>query len=269
MSNRSEPEVGDVIEVIVASGVPVTAWTVLGHSNRLVLKLLPSGLIARAVRIGDSARFVKEFAVASHVAAQNGPVAPPVPGTSVLFSASVAVSLWEPVGVTAQNCDSKACDAYLALRRCLDSFTGYLPDFRENISHAANLLNTVELLHLSDGDSALLRSFFTRSFSQLSRFQWIDHVLHGDPHTGNVASTQQGERWLDFESACTGPVEWDLSALPDCARALAHDPALLIHLTRLRSACVAAWCASKVHPNITDADAIAYHMETIRTEALA
>lgn len=39
-------------------------------------------------------------------------------------------------------------------------------------------------------------------------------TLHGDPHNGNVVLTRSAPRWLEFESVCSGPLEWDLSALP-------------------------------------------------------
>jgi hypothetical protein len=48
---------------------------------------------------------------------------------------------------------------------------------------------------------------------------------------------------IDFESACAGPLEWDLSALSEAAAdCFAADPELLALLRRLRSICVATWC---------------------------
>ena len=267
MSDWSEPEIGEAIAVVVASGVPVGAWTVLSRSNRLVLALGRSELIAKAVRIDDAACLVREFAVARHVAARKGPVAPPASGASVLLGESVAVSLWESVEALAQPSDMEVYNAYLDLRHGLDSFAGPLPDFREAISRAARLLDTSELRHVSDKDFTLLRAIFASSFSRLAEFRWTDRVLHGDPHTGNVTSTRQGPRWLDLESVCIGPVEWDLSALPSRSRALTYDPALLTTLAQLRRACIVVWCSSKTCPSVDETDAIAYHLEAIKAEA--
>jgi len=36
--------------------------------------------------------------------------------------------------------------------------------------------------------------------------------LHGEPHDGNRISTAAGIRWIDFESCCVGPLEWDLAS---------------------------------------------------------
>lgn len=267
MSDWSESEVREAVAVVAASGVAVRTWTVLSRSNRLVLALEPSGLIAKVVRIGEAARLVKEFAVAGHVAAQKGPVAPPVSGTSVLLGESVAASLWERVEVLAPPSDTETRDAYLDLRRCLDTFSGSVPTFREITSRAARRLDTATLQGLSDEDSFLLRAAFASSLARCAEFRWLDRVLHGDPHAGNVVATRQGPRWLDLEDVCAGPLEWDLLALPEHSRVLAHDPVLLTELTRLRCACVVIWCASKTHLSVDEAEAVSHHMEGIRAEA--
>ena len=50
---------------------------------------------------------------------------------------------------------------------------------------------------------------------------------------------------IDFESVCTGPMEWDLSALPGGGGGQFPDAdrGLLALLRRLRSVCVAVWCS--------------------------
>ena len=267
MSGWTEPEVGATVSLLAANGVPVDSWSVLSRSNRLVLALEPGGLIAKAVRSGDSPRLVREFAVAKHVAACHGPAAPPAPGTAVLFGERVAVSLWHPVEALAPPADTEICNAYLDLRRCLDSFPDALPDFQEAIRRAAGLLDTRELRHVSADDAARLRALYAAGFSRLAEFRWTDRLLHGDPHAGNVASTRQGLRWLDFEAVCTGPVEWDLSALPGCPDTFADYPALLATLVRLRCACVVVWCASKAQPDPAETEAIIHYLGIIRSAA--
>src|SRR5262245_56391198 len=42
-------------------------------------------------------------------------------------------------------------------------------------------------------------------------------ALHGSPHAGNWLRTAQGVLLLDFETACRGPLEWDVAALDDAA----------------------------------------------------
>ncbi len=56
--------------------------------------------------------------------------------------------------------------------------------------------------------------------------------------------TSAGIRWIDFEGACIGPMEWDLAFLNEGARdQFEHvDHSLLELLTSLNSARVATWC---------------------------
>jgi hypothetical protein len=68
--------------------------------------------------------------------------------------------------------------------------------------------------------------------------------LHGEPHPGNYVSASAGLRWIDLESVCRGPLEWDLAFLPATARELFSDVDryLLSLLEMLNSARVATWC---------------------------
>ncbi|HVM10003.1 MAG TPA: hypothetical protein VM345_16170 [Acidimicrobiales bacterium] len=57
------------------------------------------------------------------------------------------------------------------------------------------------------------------------------HRLHGEPHQGNRLVTPAGVVWVDLESCCAGPREWDFAIFdstatddrPDVDRALLHD----------------------------------------------
>lgn len=61
------------------------------------------------------------------------------------------------------------------------------------------------------------------------------------PHSGNSLSTPSGLLLLDFETACRGPLEWDLSAMrDDDIRAFPSvDRDALSLLRRVRTLCVA------------------------------
>ena len=80
--------------------------------------------------------------------------------------------------------------------------------------------------------------------SMLRENSWLDIVLHGDPWIGgNLIQTTLGPKLVDFEAACTGPAEWDLSSLGDIANdAEGVDRDLLGTCRLLRSFTVAAWC---------------------------
>jgi thiamine kinase-like enzyme len=41
-----------------------------------------------------------------------------------------------------------------------------------------------------------------------------EQLLHGEPHPGNVLATTNGPLFIDLETACRGPVEFDLAHAP-------------------------------------------------------
>lgn len=70
---------------------------------------------------------------------------------------------------------------------------------------------------LTDIRTALRRSdhpVLHRAAAQLLPLvqQWPRQPLHGDAHAENLLMTAEGLCWIDFEDACAGPVEWDLSS---------------------------------------------------------
>src|SRR5438552_531733 len=96
-------------------------------------------------------------------------------------------------------------------------------------------------------------------------------AIHGDPHLGNVLMTSNGPRWTDWESACVGPVEWDLACLPETA--LPSFPTvnaeLLTVLRDLRSVCVAVWCWAEPDRAPEKREAAEYHLRRLREQSRA
>jgi hypothetical protein len=72
----------------------------------------------------------------------------------------------------------------------------------------------------------------------------VDQRLHGAPHLGNLLQTSEGALWTDFETACRGPVEWDLSGFPGRADEAfpKMDDGLLETLRLVRSLTVSTKC---------------------------
>src|SRR4051812_29522178 len=42
-----------------------------------------------------------------------------------------------------------------------------------------------------------------------------EQLLHGEPHPGNLLTTQRGLFFIDLEACCRGPVEFDLAHAPE------------------------------------------------------
>jgi aminoglycoside phosphotransferase (APT) family kinase protein len=91
---------------------------------------------------------------------------------------------------------------------------------------------------LAKDDLMLLRTAFDDLLAQLDDRTFPQRALHGEPHDGNHLLTPSGLRWIDFESACLGPPEWDLAFLPDGARAAFTDVDLdLLALLKVLDSC--------------------------------
>jgi aminoglycoside phosphotransferase (APT) family kinase protein len=70
-----------------------------------------------------------------------------------------------------------------------------------------------------------------------------EQLLHGEPHPGNVLNTKDGPLFIDLETCCRGPVEFDLAHLPEEVSELYPDvdQEVLGECRGLVLAMVAAW----------------------------
>jgi len=68
-------------------------------------------------------------------------------------------------------------------------------------------------------------------------------LLHGEPHPGNLLSTKTGLLFIDLETCCRGPVEFDLAHVPEdvSERYADVDEGLLSECRVLVLAMVTAW----------------------------
>ncbi|MEY2571130.1 MAG: hypothetical protein QOE63_1480, partial [Acidimicrobiaceae bacterium] len=70
-----------------------------------------------------------------------------------------------------------------------------------------------------------------------------DQFLHGEPHPGNLLNTKDGLLFIDLETCCRGPVEFDLAHAPEDVSEHYPDAGqdLLRECRILVLAMVAAW----------------------------
>jgi hypothetical protein len=70
-----------------------------------------------------------------------------------------------------------------------------------------------------------------------------EQLLHGEPYPGNLLVTRNGLLFIDLETCCRGPVEFDVAHAPDEVSVLYPDAdhVLLQESRRLVLAMVAAW----------------------------
>jgi thiamine kinase-like enzyme len=212
-------------EVALAHGVVPDRCEILQNGSTLVLRLGES-LVARVIRDIDGPRqgsewFVRENAVAQHLALQGAPVIPMhpqlPPGPHVHLGRTL--NFWKFVSVTDKEPEPRAIGR--TLFQCHDllrGFDGELPELAI-LTESLALLDTLEEGgHFSRATIELLRERLVSSINALAAFSF--QPLHGDAHPGNLLNTTIGLLWTDWEDTFLGPLEWDLASIIWNARIL-------------------------------------------------
>jgi Ser/Thr protein kinase RdoA (MazF antagonist) len=242
-------------EVAGQFGITTTDPVVLQDTNNTVVWLRPEPVVAKvAVRVRARADLRREWAVATELAALDAEIARPMPGTRPAAhpGTGFVVTFWERlegadrVDVPARELAGSLGRLHDALGRTdvsLPSFNVMLATAREALDDAAHMGA------LGEEDRRFLRDVYDRGLLALESVHFDGRRLHGEPHDGNRIETSGGLRWIDFESCCFGPPEWDLAFLPpEVVRLFPEvDPDLLALLRTLNSARVATWCLGGAH----------------------
>ena len=199
-------------------GLAVDDAIVLHDSNKLTLRLLPCDVLARvAPAAQQNARF--EVDIARQLAESGSPVAALDPRVEprVYEHDGFVVTLWtyyEPVARELPPAEYAA-----ALARLHAGMRGIgipTPHFTDRVAEAQSLVaHRDQTPALHDADRELLGNALRRWKSTIGGRGGAEQVLHGEPHPGNVLGTRYGPLFIDFETCCRGPVEFDLAHAPD------------------------------------------------------
>ena len=248
MTISRERAVAAAIEVAAAQGLVTHDAVVLHESNRLAVRLLPCDVLARVAeaQFAGSAQF--EVRLALQLAEADAPVGALEPRvTPVAYPHDdFVVTLWtyyEPAparGFTLVDY-AQALDRQHAGLRRIDL---PVPHFTYRVSEAQRIVGDRDVSPaLPDADRAFLGGALRSLQQAISASGRPEQALHGEPHAGNVLRTRQGLRFIDLETCCRGPVEFDLAHAPE--EVSAHyphaDPELVRACRTLMLAMVAAW----------------------------
>ena len=223
----------------------------LQETNNTVVWLKPHPVVAKvATRRSNEPRLRSEHTLAAQLAALGAETVRPLRGTIPTKDdeTGYVVTLWERLEATGRQeevAPTEVETSFLRLHDALGDTTAALPSFRTWISEAQAALDDDSFMRpLLPDDRSFLRDVFQSGIAALDEMVFDERRLHGEPHEGNRVVTRNGLRWLDFESCCTGPLEWDLAFLPPSLdqRWPEIDANLLRVLRRLNSARVATWC---------------------------
>ncbi|GAA1894036.1 aminoglycoside phosphotransferase [Asanoa iriomotensis] len=220
---------------------------VIQNSNKLALRLLPCDVFARVALIGEEVAAF-EVDLALRLAGTASPVAAPAPGVEprVYESDGFAVTLWTYYEAVVPDQDWP--DAYAdALHRLHTRMRGVeitTPHFLDRVGEAERLVTRrTETPALAEADRHLLLTTLQNARERIHGRGAAEQPLHGEPHPGNLLNTRNGPLFIDFETCCRGPVEFDVAHVPEdvSARYPGIDQVLLAECRRLVLAMVAAW----------------------------
>ncbi|MEV1076844.1 aminoglycoside phosphotransferase family protein [Streptomyces sp. NPDC050211] len=204
-----------------ASSLGLTAddAIVLHDSNKLTLRLLPSDVLARVAPVAHQvAQF--EIELAQRLAESGCPVAALEPRVEprVYERDGFVVTLWTYYApVTPREVSSAdyahALERLHAGMRKLDAPT---PHFTDRVEQAQQLVaNRDRTPALADADRELLGDTLRSLRRAICGRGSTEQLLHGEPHPGNLLSTKNGLLFIDLETCCRGPVEFDLAHAPE------------------------------------------------------
>ena len=232
--------------VAASLGLPVGGATVLQNSNKLALRLTPCDVFARVAPVGQEvAQF--EVELAQRLAEVGCPVCPLEPRVDprVHTRDGFTVTLWtyyEPVTPHVSPVDfAKALELLHVGMREVDVPS---PRFTDRITEAEEVVaDPGRSPELADADRVFLGGRLASLRRAIEERGAVEQLLHGEPHPGNVLGTTGGPLFIDLETCCRGPVEFDLAHVPEavCEHYPNLDPGLLDDCRQLVLAMVAAW----------------------------
>lgn len=234
-------------------GLNVDDAIVLQNANRLAVRLLPCDVLARiattARRKQEGAAF--ELETSQRLTETNSPVEVPEPRVQPLVYVrdGFAVTYWtyyEPQsGAVPPDEYARALERLHAGMRRLDVPA---PHFTDRVEEAHSIVrDSSQSPELADADRELLSNALLGLRQAILDRGANEQLLHGEPHAANLLKTASGLRFIDLETCCYGPVEFDLAHAPDeVGDHYAYGDRLLLRdCRRLMLAMVAAWRADR------------------------
>jgi aminoglycoside phosphotransferase (APT) family kinase protein len=233
----------------IASSLGLTAGDaiVLHDSNALTLRLLPCDVLARVAPLAQQvAQF--EVELAQRLAEAGCPVAALDPRVAprVYERDGFAVTLWTYYEPAAHR-EVAPADYASALERLHAGMRLVhipAPHFTNRVQEAQQLVDSRDRSPaLTDADRELLSDTLRRLGRVIGQRGAAEQLLHGEPHPGNVLATNNGPLFIDLETCCVGPVEFDLAHAPE--EVSEHYPGVNHDLLRecriLMLAMITAW----------------------------
>jgi hypothetical protein len=236
-------------------GVRVTEPVVLRDTNNVVVWLAPSAIVAK-IGTGHHHRLADELRIVEYLVTADAPVVGPADEVPrrVHRRDGFDMTFWTYKPMQDEEARPESIAQSLrrlhdALRKMPTALRATLPSFRDELVAARQFLAdraAVPLLRSND------RQVLATALASVDAIAPKRHVLHGSPHDMNILVVNGLPLFIDFETTCVGPLEWDLAHLEDEVAARypsGLDFAVLARCRTLVSAKTAVWCWEKAADN--------------------
>ncbi|GAB2592818.1 aminoglycoside phosphotransferase [Streptomyces capparidis] len=239
--------VAAAMSIASSLGLAADDAIVLNDSNKLTLRLLPCDVLAR---VAPAAQQVALFEVelAQRLVAAGCPVAALDPRVEPRAHErdGFVVTLWtyhEPVAPAGVS-PADYADALTQLHAGMRTLDVPTPHFTDRVEQARRLVADRDRTPaLAEADRELLGDTLRNLGRAIGERGAAEQLLHGEPHPGNLLTTASGPLFIDLETCCRGPVEFDLAHAPE--EVAAHCPGVDHDLLRecriLVLAMITAW----------------------------
>jgi Ser/Thr protein kinase RdoA (MazF antagonist) len=246
--------IGDVPVALAAAsaaaravGLTVDEVVLVHASNRLAVRLIPAEVLAR-VAPGEHSAAQFEVDLAIQLATAGAPIGtldPRVaPGVHERDGFAITLWTWYDAAPSNELSAARYADALQRLHVSLGAADLPTPHFTDRVDEA---LAIVEAGHrmpgISEPDRRLIRDTLEGTTRSIRERGATEQLLHGEPHPGNVLNTRDGPLFIDLETCCRGPIEFDLANAPhDVANHYPGVDRALLDVCRLLTlALIAAW----------------------------
>lgn len=215
----------DVRRAVAAAGsiassceLTVDEAVVVHNSDKLTLRLRPCDVLARVAPAAHQVARL-EIELAQRLAERGSPVAALEPRVEPrgYERDGFVVTLWTYYPATpGEISPADYADALERLHAGMRTLDVPAPHFTDRAEEARQLVESRDRTPaLDDADREFLGSTLRRLRRTIGERGGAEQLLHGEPHPGNLLSTKHGLLFVDFETCCRGPVEFDLAHAPE------------------------------------------------------
>ena len=210
----------DAVKVIASSlDLAVDDVSFLHNSNKLALRLLPCDVMARVAPANEqNAQF--EIDLAQQLVELGSPMAALEPRVEprAYERDGFVVTFWTYYESVAPDPIAPAdyADALERLHAGMRKVDLPSPHFTDRIAEAQELVaNRESTPELDDAGRELLDDALRYLRRTIIERGAPEQLLHGEPHPGNLLNTKQGPLFIDLETCCRGPIEFDVAHAPE------------------------------------------------------